>query len=55
MASSSPTPFLTEAPNAQTIADPVSMARVRDEYSKLQDVVDQLGAKVSGVLAKQGA
>jgi threonine synthase len=43
--------FLTET--AVEIADPLSLARVRGEYEKMQDVVTQLGTRVSGVLAKQ--
>ena len=46
---------LTEAAinDVSSIADPKSMSRVYEEYAKLNDVVDQLGMKVSGVLAKQ--
>lgn len=44
---------LTEATNVREIANPQSMYRVYDEYAKLNEVVDQLGVKVSGVLAKQ--
>lgn len=46
---------MTEAAinDVSSIADPKSMSRVYEEYAKLNDVVDQLGMKVSGVLAKQ--
>ncbi|GMI16206.1 hypothetical protein TrLO_g12949 [Triparma laevis f. longispina] len=44
---------LTEAPVKEGIANPALMKRVYDEYNKLNEVVDQLGSKVSGVLAKQ--
>ena len=56
MTSSSPMAFLTEPPaGAQTssIADPQSMKRVHDSYGKVHDVINQIGNKVSGVLAKQ--
>ncbi|GMH86845.1 hypothetical protein TrST_g12246 [Triparma strigata] len=43
---------LTEAP-VKEVANPALMKRVYDEYNKLNEVVDQLGSKVSGVLAKQ--
>ena len=44
--------FLTEAP-VNAPATPSSMIRVRGEYKKVQQVVEQLGSKVSQVLAKQ--
>ena len=56
MSSPAPSAFaLTEAAinDVASIADPKSMSRVYEEYAKLNDVVDQLGMKVSGVLAKQ--
>mmetsp|Transcript_14643 Transcript_14643/g.30052 ORF Transcript_14643/g.30052 Transcript_14643/m.30052 type:complete len:362 (-) Transcript_14643:6-1091(-) len=56
MSSQAPSAFaLTEATinDVASIADPKSMSRVYEEYEKLNEVVDQLGMKVSGVLAKQ--
>ena len=47
--------FLTEPPNQKgsSIPDPQSMQRVHSEYTKVHDVISQIGSKVSGVLAKQ--
>ena len=57
MTISSPTAFITETPtdllDAGKVEDTVNMKRVHSEYGKLQDVIFQIGDKVSGVLAKQ--